>query len=751
MRHSDRFLSEVGSRYIRANAPATNRFLPIAFLILLSVVVSASNVQPEIAEATSADAFGQVCRLVYDGQFANAAKLIAEQGCKDQKEYAEVAAIAREYETLNDRRAKAKKQSYEKQWKKLQNLRWGVDSNDANDVNEPAAVFSVAASVSELADEQQKKSILETAIVKKAIEKAKLEAAGYEQQGKWFDSYTSCWYWLGVLDKDNQQYKEHIEELIDKADILGAFQDSPCETSSQRFKKVEPLMFKRAIEVIDTTYVNPMFIDYSKMAIKALNRSRLLAEVVRTSYDEIKESQTSEAFDGSISEMMYCPDNNSMKAWTSALNALKEDVELVEQGISRERFIDLFDQVLLLNSMTVSLPKSILIAQFTKASLSILDPHTMIVWPQDVSDFNKSLTGEFTGIGILISREKGMLKAASLLPDTPAYKSGLDAGDMIEAVDGVPTKDMSLQCAVKHITGPAGSTVILTVRTPGDDETRELPIVRAKIVVQTIRGWQRTKSSQWRYMLDEERRIGYVRLTSFSDNTSGEFEKVLKQLEKQGLRALVLDLRSNPGGLLESAVDIADKFISKGLIVRTQPRWGIPVYRSAKGRKTHPDYPLVVLVNRYSASASEIVAGALQDAKYRRAIIVGERTHGKGSVQQVSYRPGAGARLKFTIAYYHLPSGQRVESREDMEKLGRTDWGITPDVEVKLTGEEMGQLTDAQRDNDVLVKADHDMDAAPLNKRSLAETLESDPQLTVALLVIRTKLLEQGRAVTAMN
>ena len=141
----------------------------------------------------------------------------------------------------------------------------------------------------------------------------------------------------------------------------------------------------------------------------------------------------------------------------------------------------------------------------------------------------------------------------------------------------------------------------------------------------------------------------------------------------------------------------------------------------------------------------------MQDAKYRRAIIVGERTHGKGSVQQVSYRPGAGARLKFTIAYYHLPSGQRVESRENMEKLDRTDWGITPDVEVKLTGEELGQLTDAQRDNDVLVKADHDMDAAPLNKRSLAETLESDPQLTVALLVIRTKLLEQGRAVTAMN
>jgi len=202
---------------------------------------------------------------------------------------------------------------------------------------------------------------------------------------------------------------------------------------------------------------------------------------------------------------------------------------------------------------------------------------------------------------------------------------------------------------------------------------------------------------------------------------------------------------------LDSAVDVADKFIRKGLIVRTQPRWGIPDYRSATGSKTHPDYPLVVLVNRLSASASEIVAGALQDAKYHRAVVVGERTHGKGSVQQVSYRPGGGAQLKFTIAYYHLPSGQRVESREDMEKVSRTDWGITPDVVVELTGEELGRLSDVERDNDVLVKADHDMEAAPLKRHSVEETLESDPQLTVALLVIRTKLLEQGRAVAALN
>jgi carboxyl-terminal processing protease len=701
--------------------------------------VAVSQVTPENSE------FGQVCQYVYKGEFDNAAELIAKKGIDDNKDLAEVAAITREYEQLDKQRAAAKKKSYEKKWKKLQALRWG-DTNDVNDVNEPSGVFTVAASLADIAEPQQKQQILDTPIVKQAIERAKSEAAEYEAQGKWFDAYTNCWYWLSVLDKDNEQYKEHADELVEKAGILGSFQDSPCETSRQRFEKVEPSMFEHAIEVIDTTYVNPMFIDYSKMAKKALNRCRLLAEVVRESFDQIQQSHNGQS---DVLEIMYRPDSNSVKAWTESLNAIQSDIDKAENGISRERFISIFEQVLIMNSMTVSLPKSTLIAHFAEAALSVLDPHTVIVWPQQVEDFKKSLMGEFSGIGILISKEKGLLTAASLLPDTPAYKSGLDAGDIIEAVDGVPTKDMSLDCAVKHITGQAGTTVKLTVRTPGDDQSRELSIVRAKIVVQTIRGWQRTTSGEWKYMLDEKRKIGYVRLTSFSDNTAGEFESVLDQLEEQGMQALILDLRFNPGGLLDSAVDIADKFIQKGLIVRTQPRWGIPDYRSATTSRTHPDYPLVVLVNQYSASASEIVAGALQDEKYRRAIIIGQRTHGKGSVQQVSYRPGGGAQLKYTIAYYHLPSGQRVESREDMERKGREDWGITPDVKVELTGEELSKLTDVQRDNDVLVKADHDLDAVPLNKHSLQETLESDPQLTVALLVIRTKLLEQGRAVAA--
>jgi carboxyl-terminal processing protease len=736
----------------------SSRFSNLVLLSLIGFIVVACVVATEVAEDQSADTFSKACQLVYEGRFGDAKELVSEKG-GDEEQLAEIATIANEYEQLKKQREAARHDSYQEKWKKLQNMRWVVDANvvkdtnDANeirDVNDPAEVFSVAASLVELADEKQKQQVLQAPIVKKAIAHAKAQAAEYEQQGKWFDSYTNCWYWLRVIDEDNEQYEEHSEELVEKAHILGTFQDSPCESSVERFEKVEPEMFVRAIEVIDTTYVSPEFLDYGKMATKALRRSRLLAEVVRQSYSEIEESKNGKSYNGSVTEMLFRPDSNSIAAWNEALDTIEADIKQSSGSINRERFIDIFEQVLLLNSMTVSLPRSILIDHFTEASLSVLDPHTVIVWPKQVSDFKKSLTGEFTGIGILISKEKGLLTAASLLPDTPAYRSGLDAGDIIEAVDGVPTEDMSLECAVKHITGPAGTTVTLTVRTPGDDELREVPIVRAKIIVQTIRGWQRTTTGDWKYMLDEDRKIGYVRLTSFSDNTAKEFEQVLKDLEKEGLQGLILDLRFNPGGLLDSAVDITDKFLDKGLIVRTQPRWGIPDYRSAKSGNTHPDYPLVILVNKYSASASEIVAGALQDEKYSRAVIVGERTHGKGSVQKVSYRPGGGAQLKYTVAYYHLPSGQRVESRENAEKLGKDNWGITPDIEVELIGEEMSKLTNVQRDNDVLVKADHDVESAPLDKHSLEDTLKADPQLKVALLVIRTKLLEQGREAEAV-
>lgn len=697
------------------------------------------------------DLFSQACRFVYEGNFEGAGKLISDKNSGTGADFGEIAAITEQYQKLSLRRKEVRQKSYQEKWEKLEKIHLGldvndIDVNDAND-NKNTTVLSLAAALIELADDNQKKQITSHPAVTKAIKEAKAEAAEYESEGKWLDSYTNCYYWLPLIEKENKQYEEHSDELLEKANIVASFQDSPCESSAERYERIDKQMFEKAIEVIHSQYVNPQFLDYSKMALKGINRSRLLAEVVRTSFDQIKESQNNQSASTVIGQVLYCPDSNSIIAWNEALEALEKDINESAASISREKFIDTFEKVVLLNKTTVALPEGVVIAQFAEAALNVLDPHTVIVWPQQVQDFQKNLTGEFAGIGVLISREKGFLTAASLLPDTPAYSSGLDAGDIIEAVDDVPTKDMSLGCAVKRITGPAGTQVKLTVRTPGQEKTRDILITRARIIVKTVRGWQQLENSDWSYMLDEDRKIAYVRITSFAEKTAEDFRKVLDKLEEEGLKGLILDLRSNQGGLLESAVEIVDNFISSGLIVRTQPRWGIASYLSATARGTRPDYPLVVLVNSLSASASEIVAGALQDPKYKRAIVVGERTHGKGSVQAITYRPGGGAQLKYTMAYYHLPSGQRVESRDAMEKLNRKDWGVGPDIEVELIAKEISQMHDIQRDNEVLVKADHDIAAAPLNKHSLDETLASDPQLNVALLVIRTKLLEKERVV----
>jgi carboxyl-terminal processing protease len=358
------------------------------------------------------------------------------------------------------------------------------------------------------------------------------------------------------------------------------------------------------------------------------------------------------------------------------------------------------------------------------------------------------MTNEFTGIGIEISKVQGLLTVSSLLVDTPAYNSNLDAGDVIEKVEGAPTKDMTLFCAAKKIKGPVGTKVTLTVRRPSNDKTVEdkvfdITITRDTIVVPTVRGWQRTREGKWLYMIDQENKIGYVRLTSFSSDTAPGLEGVLQELENEGLRGLILDLRSNTGGLLDSAVAVADKFIEEGFIVSRQPRAGqVAIYEEARKRGTHPNYPLVILINSRSASASEIVAGALADPVHKRAILVGTRTHGKGSVQGITGYLGRGAQLKYTMAYYHLPSGQKVESQDAMEKKGRKDWGVAPNVEVDLRSDELKKMVDVQRRNDVLVKADHEDTNEDFKKHTIEETLASDPQMAVGLLVVRSKLIE---------
>ena len=710
--------------------------------------------QSPLTGSTDPNVVKTACELIYQGRFDAAGELIqhqlslgprligAGQSSQDaQPQLGRLAEIVREYQAISQRRQLAQEAAYTEKLAELEKLRVATDTNDVNDVNDIPKVLSVIAKVSDFANEQQKEKLLSDSFVKQVFHKAIDKASEFESKGKWLDAYINCYWWLAErIDPDNEAYSDYAEQLVEKANIVSSFQDSPCETRQERYEGVKKEIFVRAVDALNFNYVS--IIDYQQMETKAIRRCKSLAEVINSS-SIVREALRDTQYD--IRDTEY---DKKLAAWLAALGEILDEVN-TPVGVSKDKFIDIFEKVLELNTTTVELPGPVLIAQFAEAALSTLDPYTVMVWPKQIPNFEKEMTKEFTGIGIEISKQKGLLTVSSLLPDTPAYNSGLDAGDVIELVDGVKTRDMSLSCAVKNITGPAGTKVTLTIRRPGEDETRDITITRAKIIVPPIRGWQRTEAGKWLYMIDDINRIGYVRITSFDSRTAPDLEKVLVELESQEMNGLILDLRFNPGGLLESALEVADKFLKEGLIVSTRPRFGVWTYAAARKKKTHPNYPLVVLINRFTASGSEIVAGALADPQHKRAILVGERTHGKGVVLGITSHPGGGAQLKYAMAYYHLPSGQRVESQDAMKKRGRSDWGVGPNIEIKLgngdfLSDEETKMNEVQKDNDVLVKADHDNGTVPLKKHTVEETLAADPQLAVAVLAVRSKLIEEG-------
>ena len=720
-------------------------------IVWLVVMVFSSAVYTSQGPATTSteSAFvEQACKLIYQGRFEAADSLIRQASTNRSNPLGATARqlvyIADEYKQIAEYRQSTQETAYSQTLADLEKLKEPGDVNDTRDTNDITAALSVIAKAGEFAGSKQKEQLLSDAFVKEIIQTAIDNAATHEVEGKWLEAYTNCYGWLVAIDPNNEGYSDHAQELLDKATLAMVFEDSPCETSEERFLGVREDMFVRAVNFLNSHYVS--ILNYNEMATKALEQCKLLAEVIGTS------SRFSTALEGngtSNSNVMNIAwEPKELSAWCAAIDGILDELGDASSKLSRKDFLKIFETTLELNEATVDLPRTILVSQFAEASLAALDPYTVIVWPRQMQDFEQMMTNEFMGIGIEISKQKGLLTVSSLLIDTPAFHSTLDAGDVIEKVNGLSTKDMTLFCAAKKIKGPAGTKVKLTVRRPNDDEAVEdtvfdVTIVRDKIVVPTVRGWQRTHEGKWLHMLDEENKIGYVRLTGFSTDTAFGLERVLQELEDQGLRGLIMDLRYNTGGLLDSAVAVADKFIDDGWIVKRQPRAGqMAIFEYAHRRGTHPNFPLVILINSSSASASEIVAGALADEVNRRAILVGTRTHGKGSVQGITSYIGKGAQLKYTQAYYHLPSGQRVESRDAMEKLGRKDWGVGPNIEVELRSDEIKKLAEVQRHNDVLVKADHEDANENFKKHTIEETLDADPQLAVGLLAVRSKLIQ---------
>ncbi len=293
--------------------------------------------------------------------------------------------------------------------------------------------------------------------------------------------------------------------------------------------------------------------------------------------------------------------------------------------------------------------------------LSNLDPHSSFLKPEDYKELQIETKGSFTGIGIEITIRDGILTVVAPIEGTPAWRAGLKPGDKIIKINGKPTKGMSLVEAVKLLRGPKGTKVTISILRKGWTELKDITLVRDVIPIKSV------------HYCTIEPGYGYIRITNFQEKTHREVIKALNKLEKENnpMKGLIIDLRNNPGGLLESAVRVADEFLDHGLIVYTEGRLKQQSLRfeATPNARKHP-YPIAVLVNEGSASASEIVAGALQD--HKRAIIVGTRTFGKGSVQTIIPLPD-GSAVRLTTAEYFTPNGRSIQAK-----------GIEPDVVVPL-------------------------------------------------------------------
>ncbi len=368
-----------------------------------------------------------------------------------------------------------------------------------------------------------------------------------------------------------------------------------------------------------------------------------------------------------------------------------------------------------------------LIEAAVNGMLTSLDPHSSYLSPKNFRDMQTQTRGEFGGLGIEVTMENGYVKVVSPIDDTPAFRAGLKSGDLITHLDTEPVQGLTLSEAVEKMRGKVGSDLKLTIRREGR-EPFDVTVTRDIIKIRSVRSRM------------EGNDIAYVRITSFSEQTTAGMERAINRLKEEAagkLKGVVLDLRNNPGGLLDQSVKISDAFLNQGEIVSTRSRRADEGQRfNAKPGDITEGLPIVILVNGGSASASEIVAGALQD--HRRAIILGTRTFGKGSVQTIIPLSGHGA-IRLTTARYYTPSGRSIQAK-----------GIDPDIVVEQAKLEKITQPERRREENLRGRLDNPSGGNDSGPGGVAEKKEAkgpdDYQLSRALDLLRGIALYGTRA-----
>jgi carboxyl-terminal processing protease len=394
-----------------------------------------------------------------------------------------------------------------------------------------------------------------------------------------------------------------------------------------------------------------------------------------------------------------------------------------------QTFVDTFEQVD--RNYVKDVDRRKLLEAALRGMIKELDPYSSYIPPEELARFNQQVDQQFGGIGIQVQPDPrtSRILVISPLPDTPAYKAGVRAGDIVTEVEGYDTENMPLSRAVELMKGPPGETVSIKVRHLSATEDEEIVMKRAIISVKSVLGDKWGKDGAWDFLVDDEQKIGYVRLTQFGRKSAEELAAAIDTLQKQGMKGLILDLRFNPGGLLSQAVEISDMFVESGTIVSTEGKNTEKRTFEATKAGTLPDFPMAILINRFSASASEILSACLQD--HKRAVVVGERSWGKGSVQNVIELESGASALKLTTAGYLRPSGKNIHRFPDSKVTD--EWGVHPDEEVKFTRKELEDYDEYRRARDVLTE-----NAPP-------ESEFKDRQFETALERVRAMLNGEGK------
>jgi carboxyl-terminal processing protease len=578
------------------------------------------------------------------------------------------------------------------------------------------------------------------------------KAAGYDHQQRWLESM-QLYNQLNGMYRISRTYHRDLRRAVRRTMLLATY--TPKEFFAMQRKLAHDKTFtkpsvtpKPKIKSEEQNHA-PVYSRWQH-TVKGIHQDMLVESLELTEHEWVLPITYNTLLTGGLDMIklmtqtpMLADTFPGLKNTTESDKFAKEIDTLLERTASGKTIdtlgmIRLWSELVTVDQNTVKIPLPVLIKEFTEGCMEKTDKYTMPFWPSQVQGFDKEMEGQFGGVGIQIRPDNGLLQVISPLSGTPAYRAGIQAGDVIVTVDGQNIMGLGINTVIRRIMGTPGTKVVLGIRRGTDPKLLIFPLKRAIIHVRSIKGFARNPATgKWRFMIDPKEGIAYVRVTQFQADTAVQLKKVLKRLLKQHMHGLIIDLRYNPGGYLDTAVRMCNMFISQGTILSTRGRTAEPEAWSAQGSPLiPPDMPVILVVNQDSASASEIFSGCLHD--HHRALIVGHRTYGKGCVQNVipigEHRT---AEFKLTEQYYYLPDGECIQRQPHAR-----NWGVQPNVAVWFSPLQLQQLQATWLNDDLIptpgkaaAKPDPFTIKVPPQK-------DFDTQLDTAEMLMRLQLLK---------